>query len=51
MSKQRHNQKIDAEFVGMKGWERQYLKKSISYGHLDAPKGTKKQHNRYKESK
>ena len=24
------------EFSGLKGWEKQYIKKSIAYGHLDS---------------
>ena len=37
---------------GFKGWERQYIKKSISYGHLDsdskqALKGSNKQRSKY----
>jgi len=34
------------EFSGLKGWEKQYIKKSIAYGHLDSggkkPPTTKK---------
>ena len=50
MGKQRHNQKIQAEFKGMNGTQVNYLKKSILYGHLEADdkQQSKKQAKRYK---
>jgi hypothetical protein len=35
MSKQRHNYKGNSTLIGLKGWEKKYLKDSIKYGHLN----------------